>query len=161
VTEPVPALERAADDPKTIIFFALSMGVAPMPAGHLPSAGDGKHASLGARRKLREIAAKIARRRYKAAGRRNRVFGIVAGEDHALAEQELGAMAASEPCSFRQRHVGRRFLQPGGIDDFALDPSRIRLAYNGLDHETEKSEAVIGIFEPRIGLDDRVRGQIR
>src|SRR3984957_15808930 len=66
VTEPVPALERAADDPKTIIFFALSMGVAPMPAGHLPSAGDGKHASLGARRKLREIAAKIARRRYKA-----------------------------------------------------------------------------------------------
>src|ERR1700722_8592649 len=161
VPEPVPALERAADDPKTIIFFAVSMGVAPMPAVRLRSTEYIQRASRGARRELREVTAKIARGRHKAAGGRDRVLRKVARKDHTLAQQELGAMAASESRSCRQGHVRRRFLQAGRIDDFALDPSRIWLIHDGLNHETKKSEAVIGIFEPRIGLDDWVRGQIR
>src|SRR5262249_17908786 len=51
--------------------------------------------------------------------------------------------------------VRLRFLQPGSLDDLALDPGRIGLARDPLDYEAKQREAVVGIFEARVGFDRR------
>ena len=59
----------------------------------------------------------------------------------------------------RYRHVGMRLLKPGGVDDLALDPGGERLAGDGLDHQADEAEAVVGILEARVGLDRGRRPQ--
>ena len=46
-----------------------------------------------------------------------------------------------------------RLLEPDGIDDLALHPGGERLAGDGLDHQADETEPVVGILEARVGLD--------
>src|SRR5690242_5395398 len=62
-------------------------------------------------------------------------------------------MTAREWYAIRDGHIRLRLLETGGLDNLALDPSAVGFAGNGLDREPEEREPVVGVFEPRIGLD--------
>ena len=131
------------------------MWIAPLPTHHLPPARRRQDALARGRRQLREIAGEIGGGAHEPARRRNRVRLEIARDDQAPAEQNSPGMAACAWGATCERHVGSRFRQARGIDDLALDPSPIGLAGDRFDDQSEQAVPVIGVFEPRIGLDDR------
>ncbi len=59
-----------------------------------------------------------------------------------------------------KRHIWFGFVEPSGLDDRAPDPVAIGRPGHRLDDETDKSEAMVRVFEAGIGVNDRRRRQI-
>jgi hypothetical protein len=70
-------------------------------------------------------------------------------------------VAQGERHAARRRPVGKRFLEPGRIDDLALKPRTIGFARNALDDRAEQRVAVVGVLEARVALERRGRLQVR
>ena len=129
------------------------MRIAPVFPGHLPAAMGREHAEFRIRRQLREEAGHVGRRADEAGRRHHGVGRIIAGNDKAPAHGQPARMAACERDIFGDRHVRHGLAQTGGIDDLALDPDRVGLLGDRFDHKAKETEAVVGVFETRIGLD--------
>src|ERR1019366_1297642 len=110
MTEPIPAVQCAADGAKAVVTLEARVLIAPLPADHLAPAGDGKHACAGLRRELAEEQRQIAGRAHDPAGRSDRVGREAARDHHAPAEDQLAAMAARHRRGPRYRHVGMCFI---------------------------------------------------
>jgi hypothetical protein len=87
--------------------------------------------------------------------------GIVAGNDETPADGVLARMAARKRKALRSRHVRLGLAEPRGFDDLTLDPDRVGLRGDRLDHEAQQSKTVVGIFEARVGLDGDGRLKLR
>src|SRR6266568_2022097 len=155
MAEPVPSVERAADRAKPVILLRARVRVAPLPACHLTPARDGENAFARGRRKLSEVTHEITRRADESGRGGERMGWIVARDDDAAAKHDASAVAAGERHAAMQRRVGLGFAQARGIDHLAPDPCEIGFARDRLDDQAGEPVAVIGIFETRIGLDDR------
>ena len=161
MAEPVPARVRPAHDTQPVISLERAVRIAPVFAGHLAAAAGRKQAPLGVGRQLREETRDVGGGRGKTRGRRDRIGQIVAGNDKTAADRKPQRVTACERDALGQRHVGLGLAQACGSDDLALDPAGIRFARNRFDHEAQQSKSVVGIFEARVGRDDRRQLQVR
>jgi hypothetical protein len=100
------------------------------------------------------------RRRGGAPCRGDGVRPKVARDDKTPARRQPAGVPARERCSFRERHVGERFFQPGGCHDLALDPGTVGFPGHGFDHQAQKPIAVVRVLEARAAADDRRRFEL-
>src|SRR5262245_47976369 len=64
-------------------------------------------------------------------------------------------MTTRQRWCLRQRRIGKRLVEPGGIDNLAFDPREVRLAGHRLDDKAYEAVAVVRVFEARVGFDGR------
>src|SRR5581483_12506198 len=95
MAEPAPAVGLAHREAEPVIGLE-TLFDAPLLARHLTAARRRDHAVARVRRKLREEARGIGRGRHEARRRRDRMRGIVAGNDEALAERKATGVSARE-----------------------------------------------------------------
>jgi hypothetical protein len=124
-----------------------------MPADHLAPAGGGEYAALRRRVELGEETREVAGGADEAGRRGEGARRVEAGNDHAVAERELGAVAPGHRDARAERRIRLGFPQAGRRDDGALDPVGIGLAGDGLDDETGEAVAVVRIFEAAIRIE--------
>ncbi len=80
---------------------------------------------------------------------------LIALEHHAFAQQRTCAVCTRQLRPARQRNVRRRVFQTGRLHDVVRNEIVEAFAGDRLDHQSGKSEAMVGIFEPRPRIDDR------
>ena len=85
----------------------------------------------------------------------------MARQDDAASERQLAAVAAGHRRAVWQRHIGRGFAQPGGVDDLARHPDGVGLARHRFDHPAEQAVAVVRVLEAGVRLDRRCLRQRR
>jgi hypothetical protein len=120
---------------------------------HQAPAGGRQDAVARRRIQLREEPRRVRRRRHEAARRRDGIARVVAGDAQALAVGMLRRVAAGQPRRCPGRDVGRGLRQAGGIDDVPLHPIHVAAAGDGLDHQAEQREAVVGVLELHAGFE--------
>src|SRR5262245_50973906 len=103
MTEPVPIVDCAADRAEAVVLLGGGVGIAPLPAHHLPPARLRQETRASARRQLRKVAREIGSRAHDSGGGPDRVRLDIARDDQATAEQDSPGMAAGVRGATRER----------------------------------------------------------